>query len=386
MPPFTKRALYSATERKLQREARSEWKRSAMGRLIEDVRSNQRAGGRASGKLLSALEKLQRGGLSGAISAMGDTSLNGLVQDVIRYSRGGNRGLVDLFLRQLGPAGQVISAIASAVGDHRRRPTTGDRDVDAARDLLEAFGMQVQPKIPQRSGLAQGVEAAKAFLEKEGYEVRLASGGRLEAVPATEESRTSVGVAEPPDGGDEYEPPGTPDRSGMVEIKVGGTTQRFPKDHPIVTKKQVKTPQSSNVWSFIYDVDTRTLYIRFDAPKTKANPSKRQGPLYSYSDVGPDVFLSFMKAESKGGFVWDRIRIRGTVSGHRYSYQLVAVREGYVPRKATLTPTGEWFIKRKINTINRQGVRKTQISKASAPVNRGTPNRGTPNRGRPNRG
>lgn len=180
-----------------------------------------------------------------------------------------------------------------------------------------------------------------------------------------------------------------------MPVKMGnGRVQKFPASHPIVTKKKVEAPSSTNVNWYLFDVDTQTLYIRFDAPKTNERPGKRPGPLYSYAHVPPAVFLQMLAATSKGGFVWDKIRVRGTVSGHRYDYQLVAVREGYVPRKATLLADGEWYLERTIRTQNRKGQVKLLRSRASAPVTQFTnfpggrsgPNRGRPNRGTPNRG
>lgn len=393
MPPFTKRALYTPAQQAAQREARSQWRRSAIGKVIEDVKKDYRKGTYLSGKLESTLEQFRRGGLQAAIGNLTDSSLNGLVADIVRYGRGPERNLVNQFLRSLGPAGKILSAIASAVGNTRSRPTTGDKDVDAARELLEAFGYTVShPNLPPSSNVKQSVDAAKEFLEANGYEVREV-GGKTEtspkpkdspaspAAPPSETGGTGVGAGESA-GGD----------GGMVDVPVGPGSRRFPKDHPIVTKEMVNAPDSSNVYSFMYDIDKRVLYIRFDAPKTKLKPDKRPGPLYTYGNFPPQMFLRMISAGSKGGFVWDNIRIRGTVSGHRYNYQLAAVREGYVPRKATMTADGEWFIKRTVNTINRKGVRKRLVSKPSAPVPRrftnypGQPNRGRPDRGEPDRG
>jgi hypothetical protein len=55
-----------------------------------------------------------------------------------------------------------------------------------------------------------------------------------------------------------------------------------------------------------------------------------------------------LKADSKGTFIWDNIRIRGTISGHHFDYQLVGVQASYVPRKATLTPRGEEYVSRSV--------------------------------------
>jgi hypothetical protein len=128
-----------------------------------------------------------------------------------------------------------------------------------------------------------------------------------------------------------------------------------------------------------------------------------------------------MSAPSKGGWVWDHLRIRGTVSGHQKDYELAGIVGGYVPRKATYGPlmqagdgwrqmsgkdrkagrkadyVGEIFLPRKKFTVQRNWVTSIKpLSPAygstgdedSGP-NRGKPNNGRPagpNRGTPNRG
>lgn len=130
----------------------------------------------------------------------------------------------------------------------------------------------------------------------------------------------------------------------------------------------VETPQSSNVFSFGFDNQSHSLFVRFkDAPKdtgksaggfkitavhgaSGAGRPHQPGALYLYHNVPARLFLTFLDASSKGGWVWDKLRIRGTVSGHRFDYALVGVQGGYVPRKATLTPQGEAYIPRTIFT------------------------------------
>lgn len=70
-----------------------------------------------------------------------------------------------------------------------------------------------------------------------------------------------------------------------------------------------------------------------------ANEDSR-GPTYAYYDVPAEVFARMKAAASKGKFVWDALRVRGTIYGHRYRYSLVTgspTDEGkpYIPRKAT---------------------------------------------------
>jgi hypothetical protein len=42
--------------------------------------------------------------------------------------------------------------------------------------------------------------------------------------------------------------------------------------------------------------------------------------------------------DGPGSWVWDALRIRGTVSGHQKDYELVGIMGNYVPRKATVRP------------------------------------------------
>ncbi len=137
----------------------------------------------------------------------------------------------------------------------------------------------------------------------------------------------------------------------------GGRRRRFPVDHPIVTGQMVRTPQSSNVYSYGYDIENALLYVRFKAPgKKNASGSRpdRPGPLYQYRNVPPEVFLKLHEAASKGAAVWDLLRIRGTLSGHQYDYALVGITGNYVPRRATLTPQGEAFLRRQVQTLGGQ--------------------------------
>jgi KTSC domain len=163
---------------------------------------------------------------------------------------------------------------------------------------------------------------------------------------------------------------------------------------------------SSNVHSIGFRLDPNdsfddlqsskgTLLIRFLAD-TKGGKRTSPGALYEYHDVPARVFQEFRRAASKGGFVWDNVRVRGTVSGHKYSYDLAEIVNGYVPRQAGLKrgQQGEWYLKRRFrqgDNVFESRLPERQV-KLSGP-NRAEPNRGVPdsfqflpNRGAPNRG
>lgn len=91
---------------------------------------------------------------------------------------------------------------------------------------------------------------------------------------------------------------------------------------------------SSNVHSIGYINKTFTLLVRFLAESN----GKRSGPgpLYAYKHVPKAVWERAKSAASKGKFVWDSLRIRGTIDGHVYDYELASAGpDEYVPRKAT---------------------------------------------------
>lgn len=129
--------------------------------------------------------------------------------------------------------------------------------------------------------------------------------------------------------------------------------------------------QSSNVFSFQYDYRASTLFVTYwghkinragvtkgrvrrgrgrsrpqligEAGKTVGQGRGGRGALYAYYDVPVRVFERMRAASSKGKFVWDELRVRGSVYGHKYRYGLVqgqvntqrGVQGVYIPRKAT---------------------------------------------------
>lgn len=113
---------------------------------------------------------------------------------------------------------------------------------------------------------------------------------------------------------------------------------------------------SSNVHSIGFEWNDRnpsqgTLLVRF-LHKEKGG-SAEAGARYAYNGVHPSVFDSMRRAASKGKFVWDRLRVRGTVSGHRYQYRLEqAHKSGYVPRRAVRYGDREYFVGRQVTGTN----------------------------------
>lgn len=204
--------------------------------------------------------------------------------------------------------------------------------------------------------------------------VQQAIGAALEAPP-----RPGRPVAPPPrqPGGGRRPPTAPPNDSDGGGLPPGGFSRsRFNPNHPPPlpgesnphSEEIVCDSESSNVYSFSYDGKASTLFVTYKAhsinqENTRTDRVKRgkrfgrpqlvgekggtvgkgrggRGAMYAYFDVPARVFERMKNAASKGKFVWDELRIRGTVFGHKFRYQLVQgqVTPGtgvYIPRKAT---------------------------------------------------
>jgi hypothetical protein len=192
--------------------------------------------------------------------------------------------------------------------------------------------------------------------------------------------------------------PGSPDTwNGLrlidnqtVELKTSNFRARYRLTDPEITGK-MEPVTSSNVHSIGLKLNLKfplksELHIRF---LQGGNSGKVAGPLYAYRNFHPTLFRRFLIANSKGKFVWDEIRIRGTVAGSQYQYTLIGVTGGNVPRRAMII-NGIQILKRrkKTSTDGTKTVQSKLQSKVIGPYRpkSSRPNVGNPNRARPNRG
>lgn len=115
--------------------------------------------------------------------------------------------------------------------------------------------------------------------------------------------------------------------------KVDYPTARPAKQRPAGEDGKLILVNSSNVHSIGYLPEERLMMVRFlgNVNGRRAGP----GPLYHYFNVPPKIWQRLRDSASKGGAVWDLLRIRGTAYGHQFDYALVGVVGGYVPRKGT---------------------------------------------------
>lgn len=131
-------------------------------------------------------------------------------------------------------------------------------------------------------------------------------------------------------------------------VNIGGRSREYNPNDPVFSGEMIRV-DSSNVHSIGYEFNAQapakgTVKVRF--LQKRSNGSTGPGPLYHYEGVHPDTFDAFLQAGSKGSFVWDRFRVRGTVSGHRVPYSLQGITNGYVPRKATRLGQNEYYLQR----------------------------------------
>ena len=243
-------------------------------------------------------------------------------KSIAKYAKGGAKDeLLDMLFKKLGPVGTGLKFLLGQTKEE-----------------------------PEQSTLEQ----AKALLEQAGYTVS-------KNVPAKATGGFSLGTS-----------------STSVSGNVGGGTWvsapqigNQPESNQSDDFIPMQPVQSSNVRAIGYNPHTRTLRVQFlgsiinrsalsghghrssnrvigKLGKTLRGSRSGPGSTYDYFNVPQKVFNKIASAGSKGGAIWDNLRIRGTVYGHVFDYSLVEVsrqpvfsgtkRVGsvtYVPRKAS---------------------------------------------------
>lgn len=355
--------LFQTAARAIRASAAREFEATEFGQLLKQVRK-----GSISPSVQRRLAALKTGNVRRMTRQFMNKPFGDTVRNLERYAKTGSqsRRLVDQFLGSLGPTGTLIRSLFGAGNGL-------EGSLRAASALIRAFGGEVMlPRGMEDVGdWDRGTSAAIERLQSLGYQVMPPEEEETGGVPKPRRARKTVDVPTP------------------------RGTRRVRRDDPAITGEMV-TASSSNVHSYGYDHEHGYLYVRFldSLPDgSRAGP----GPLYRYAGVDVDEFRALHRAGSKGDWIWDHLRIRGTVSGHKKDYELVGIVRGYVPRKATLDPAygGEAYIKRKVltskgrwlesqrpNSAAGGGVLISKAGTAGMP-NRGAPNRGAPRTGRP---
>lgn len=364
--------LFRNALKHIQDQARREFRRTTAGNLLTELEKTLRGGRSSQQKLKSLSRKLSRLSGRNILQELSrGTEVGRLVGDVQKYAKGSDqRRLLDEILGSLGPLGDLFQALLRPRG-RSQESISLRRELAAAKGLLQAFGSEVIAPPGKRTGFTGKAKAAQELLESLGFTVTPPPAAKTKR-PKPRRTRA-----------------GTPRKT--VDIQIGSRKRRYRWDDPILSGEMI-TVASSNVHSigflFNHEEATKgTLKVRF-LQQSRGRTTKGPGPLYHYYDVHPDVFGEFRKAASKGEFVWDRLRIRGTVSGHRFHYDLKGITGGHVPRKATRFEENEYFVGRRLKARSTRTYR-TRTFESELPdrlVRRlGEPNRGKPNRGRASR-
>lgn len=381
--------LFRNATRALKDALRREFRAGQIGQLVRKLEREKSKRGGVKKFMREAARKIH-----GPLSGRTQSPLPGFD----RYAKQQKQTqVIEQIYSALGPLGDVIRAFMRPQG--RALTSNSQREASAASAFLKSLGFEVIPPPPKRGGKRAELKAVGEYLGKLGFKI----------VPDKPALTPAAGQA----AGPQYKPlPGWAQRAHAqqakskphpvmrqekvrktIDVDFGDGKQRRVKlDDPILTGAMIPVV-SSNVHSIGFDINTHspaigTLKVRFLQTFGAHGGGKVAGALYEYYNVPTEVFRRFQKAASKGKFVWDNLRIRGTVSGHKFDYSLQGISRGYVPRKATLTGQGEAFVKRTfLGKHHRTGeVRlfQSRDTELVRPFTNGRP--GEPNRGRPNRG
>jgi len=315
--------LFRRADEVLRLELEESFRRSPAGSALQWMRA------RPSADPAPLFRKLERGL---TLRELMGTSLWEITGALERYAGRSEWTIVKRFLDSLGPVGTFLESIFSPLGKSPYAAAGFRISVLDAIHLLRGFGFEVLPpaemKLPKEE-LERSVWAAYYFLrEHADMLLRRPEYGLAGAAPRPADAEEELAERR------EARLPGG--ETVMVPMGFGGPRE-FPADHPLVTGEMVEVA-SSNVHSIGYDLDAQTLYVRFWAETVRKGEVVRfPASLYGYREVRPEEFLEFLGARSKGNWVWDRLRERGTVSGHKKPYFLAGITGGYVPRQAALT-------------------------------------------------
>jgi len=375
--------LFDLAASTVRRAAVEQFRRSTYGQLVNEVgnasKLPQRVQPEAFGRLVDKYQhRVRPEQLAREVTGL---DFGKFVRQVERYAKGGGaeQAIVGQLLKQWGPAGQLIKSL---IGSGALGKGSLQRELDAATKLLESFGhLVIPPKgSPTVGQMRQGAEGLIDYLETQGYEVKK----RIPQAPAEEEELPEGGKVLP-FGISPKTASGQPRQ--VVDLPGDDGTVRVRVDDPLVTGEFISV-DSSNVHSIAYDVENALLYVRYLAPAGPDEERTQPGSLYQYRNISPLQFQQFQRASSKGRWVWDNLRIRGTVSGHRTSWALVGIMNGYVPRQATYMGGGqEWYIRRKLY-MGKGRWAQSQLADAPAALSQHLPKTGAPkppNSGRPRR-
>jgi len=313
---------------KLQSAARTAFRRTTMGKLVIKVKA-ELASGRANTESIMRYGNQMRqiGGAEFAQNLMQELGVGNSWRFIERYAG------KDAWKKLLGNA--KLKGLENILrelqeGEAHRKLTGQEKDLEAALAFARAHGYEVvkNPNFPKSLAQAasQAASHAPQFAALDPEVQRLI----IEQEARGKPSRVSQKLRGLP-GWPRTEPLGRPANTYDVDYPENLPEGIIPPDDD----GHLRRVSSSNVYAIGYRYEDRTLLVQFLATDASGN---RVGPgsLYEYFQVPPMIWERFKGAGSKGKFVWDELRVRGTISGHKFAYDLAGVTGDYVPRRAQL--------------------------------------------------
>jgi hypothetical protein len=294
---------------KLQAEARRAFRATKLGKLLTETKREIDTG-RANVKLImqAGHNMRQLAGSDVTRELMSEMGLGSSWAMIERYA---GKDAWKKIVSQLGSVGKILKSLSE--GNTKQQPVGVERELEAAANLLKAFGYGIQKPggnvsvAPQHAPEFSEIDprVQQQIIKQEERKQRVEERLRNKPLPFWPGYNVPLEKKSP-------EEPLTNMQTEMIPVS------------------------SSNVHSigFRYDnPDMGTLLVRYLA---QLPDGRRGGPgsLYEYFHVPSLLFERFKQASSKGGFVWDELRIRGTRSGHKFNYDLSGITGGYVPRRA----------------------------------------------------
>ena len=131
-------------------------------------------------------------------------------------------------------------------------------------------------------------------------------GGKPPRRPAT-----SAPAPAPAGGGGKRR--GTVRDPSIDDYRAGVLLDEIGREENDVRAGKIMPVQSSNVEWFRWEASNDTLQIGY-----------KDGSVYEYYDIPLSMAMDMYRAGSKGGFVWDRLRRRGTVFGYQKEYAFLS--------------------------------------------------------------
>jgi len=385
-------------QEKLRQSLADQLSRTPAGRLAKDVDrvARTRSATKATAdRLKRQFEQITSGASREAASR---TRVANQIREIERYAMSTPGGAWGWLSKAFGPIADAVKSLLRPFG---RKQVS--REIESAAELLNALGASTEGPSGRRVRVESQDSRARAdaerILEALGFDVdRGVSPVSPPASPVspstppftpTPPSNRLPPPAAPPSG----PPQAPPSGGGMVRLMLDGRMISVPPDDPLVTGGMIRV-QSSNVHSIGYDWNYKDprkgiLKVRY-LDKGRGVPAGRGGPTYFYYDVHPGVFMRFQHAASMGRFVWDNLRVRGTISGHQYRYSLARISStGHVPRQATRIGDEEHLLGRRVQGANGREYRSVladRFVRQLTPQQRGMPRSLFPNDGRPSNG